>query len=293
MQYRTALKPQSAITWQPTSFVHQTDLCCVLCSCAHARTDSGAAAEARAADNSDQAAGEQDPPLLHAHGLTPADVAGPPLLHAYGLPPEPGPAAGPGPPAPDRDPPPLHAHGLPPGRGGPGAAGEPAQLHAHGLPPEAAEAAAGGGAGADEEDGVPVEVTNETPSAQRIELYRSRVCLFVTTRILVVDLLSGRVHGNQVRRRARPPRCPVTCCETEGARRRALRRCARPTRCPAGARRASGGGSCLECRMVRLGRVRPLLSQLCSRGRSRAHARLQQRSAWLARCAACCSCRRE
>jgi len=219
MQYRTALKPQSAITWQPTSFVHQTDLCCVLCSCAHARTDSGAAAEARAADNSDQAAGEQDPPLLHAHGL----------------PPEPGPAAGPGPTAPDPNPPPLHAHGLPPGPAHPAAAGAPEQLRAHGLAPEAAAAAAGGEAGPEEDDGVPVEVTNETPSAQRIELYRSRVCLFVTTRILVVDLLSGRVHGNQVRRRARPARCPVMCFETEGARRRALHRCAHPTRCPAGA----------------------------------------------------------
>jgi len=215
--------------------VRHTDACCVLRSCAPARTDSGAAAEARAADNSDQAAGEQDPPLLHAHGLTPADVAGPPLLHAHGLPPEPGPAAGPGPTAPDPNPPPLHAHGLPPGPAHPAAAGAPEQLRAHGLAPEAAAAAAGGEAGPEEDDGVPVEVTNETPSAQRIELYRSRVCLFVTTRILVVDLLSGRVHGNQVRRRARPARCPVMCFETEGARRRALHRCAHPTRCPAGA----------------------------------------------------------
>jgi hypothetical protein len=184
-------------------------MCCVRCSCAPARTESGAAAEALADDNSDQAAGEQDPPLLHAHGLTPADVADPPLLHAHGLPPEQGPPAGPGPPAPDQDPPPLHAHGLPSRPGDPAAAGEPAQLHAHGLAPEAAAAAAGGGAGAEEDDGVPVEVTNETPSAQRIELYRSRVCLFVTTRILVVDLLSGRVHGNQVPCRARPPWCPM------------------------------------------------------------------------------------
>lgn len=69
--------------------------------------------------------------------------------------------------------------------------------------PAAAAGAAGqgvgvGNGGAAPGDGLPVEVTNETPSAQRIELYRSRACLFITTRILVVDLLSARVHGNQV-----------------------------------------------------------------------------------------------
>eukprot|EP00877_Chromochloris_zofingiensis_P000132 jgi/Chrzof1/10119/Cz04g29130.t1 len=39
----------------------------------------------------------------------------------------------------------------------------------------------------------PVEITNEVPAIDRIEHYKSRGCCFVTTRILVVDLLSHRV----------------------------------------------------------------------------------------------------
>lgn len=35
-------------------------------------------------------------------------------------------------------------------------------------------------------------------AAERQALYASRSCLFVTTRILVVDQLSGRISGGQV-----------------------------------------------------------------------------------------------
>jgi len=42
-------------------------------------------------------------------------------------------------------------------------------------------------------DTLPPEVTNDILSAERERLYRSCPCLFVTTRIFVVDLLSGRV----------------------------------------------------------------------------------------------------
>lgn len=44
----------------------------------------------------------------------------------------------------------------------------------------------------------PVEVTNEVPAADRIQLYRSRACCFVTTRILVVDMLSSRILPKQI-----------------------------------------------------------------------------------------------
>jgi DNA excision repair protein ERCC-4 len=44
----------------------------------------------------------------------------------------------------------------------------------------------------------PVDVTAEVPSAERARLYRSRAALFVTTRILTVDLLSGRLAGADV-----------------------------------------------------------------------------------------------
>ena len=45
---------------------------------------------------------------------------------------------------------------------------------------------------------LPVDITNSTPSLQRIRLYRTKSCLFITTRILVVDMLNSRVRGNQV-----------------------------------------------------------------------------------------------
>ena len=45
---------------------------------------------------------------------------------------------------------------------------------------------------------VPVDVTNEMPSAQRTELYQTKANLFVTTRILVVDLLTGVVQPKQI-----------------------------------------------------------------------------------------------
>ena len=44
----------------------------------------------------------------------------------------------------------------------------------------------------------PYEITNETPSAARIELYQTKGCLFVTTRILVVDFLNARLRSSQV-----------------------------------------------------------------------------------------------
>lgn len=44
----------------------------------------------------------------------------------------------------------------------------------------------------------PAEVTAEVPATERGSLYRSAACLFVTTRILVVDLLSGRLQPTEV-----------------------------------------------------------------------------------------------
>jgi len=38
----------------------------------------------------------------------------------------------------------------------------------------------------------------QVPAMERIELYRSRRCCFVTTRILVVDLLTHRLAPQQV-----------------------------------------------------------------------------------------------
>lgn len=155
-------------------------LCSAPCRVAPAGGSPSEPAKAAPSEASHQPAAEQDPPLLHAHGVAPVDVLDPPLLHAHGVAP-----------ADVQDPLLLHAHGLPAGekRDPPRDAGA-----AQGPDPEPA------GQGDDavrEANELPVEVTNETPSAQRIELYRSRACLFVTTRILVVDLLSARVHGNQ------------------------------------------------------------------------------------------------
>ena len=171
-------------------------LCSAPCRVAPAGGSPSEPAKAAPSEASHQPAAEQDPPLLHAHGVAPADVQDPPLLHAHGVAP-----------VDVLDPPLLHAHGV-----APADVQDPLLLHAHGLPagekrdpPRDAGAAQGpdpepAGQGDDavrEANELPVEVTNETPSAQRIELYRSRACLFVTTRILVVDLLSARVHGNQ------------------------------------------------------------------------------------------------
>lgn len=47
---------------------------------------------------------------------------------------------------------------------------------------------------------LPVEVTNETLAAARGELYRTQSCIFITTRILVVDLLTNRLQARQVLR---------------------------------------------------------------------------------------------
>lgn len=49
-----------------------------------------------------------------------------------------------------------------------------------------------------EEVVMPVDVTNEVSSAGRIDLYRSKPCLFVTTRILVVDMLNARIQGQHI-----------------------------------------------------------------------------------------------
>ena len=45
---------------------------------------------------------------------------------------------------------------------------------------------------------LPAEVTADIATAERLRLYKSCSCLFVTTRILVVDLLSGRVAPSDV-----------------------------------------------------------------------------------------------
>ena len=165
----------------PLSTRHCSEpLCSAPCRVAPAGGSSSEPADAAPSEASHQPAAEQDPPLLHAHGVAPADIHDPPLLHAHGVAP-----------ADVQDPPLLHAHGLPAGEEqDPRCDAEAAQ----GPDPEPAGQADDAARGTNE---LPVEVTNETPSAQRIELYRSRACLFVTTRILVVDLLSARVHGNQ------------------------------------------------------------------------------------------------
>jgi len=45
---------------------------------------------------------------------------------------------------------------------------------------------------------MPYDVTNEVSAGSRIELYRSKPCLFVTTRILVVDMLNARIQGQHI-----------------------------------------------------------------------------------------------
>ncbi|GAB4818898.1 hypothetical protein N2152v2_005944 [Parachlorella kessleri] len=45
---------------------------------------------------------------------------------------------------------------------------------------------------------LPAEVTNEVPAAERSTLYHAHACLFVTTRILVVDLLSSRLAARDI-----------------------------------------------------------------------------------------------
>ena len=45
---------------------------------------------------------------------------------------------------------------------------------------------------------MPFDVTNEVSAAGRIDLYRSKPCLFVTTRILVVDMLNARIQGQHI-----------------------------------------------------------------------------------------------
>lgn len=49
-----------------------------------------------------------------------------------------------------------------------------------------------------EEYAFPFEVTADLPTAERLRLYSTSSCLFVTTRILVVDFLSGRLDPKMV-----------------------------------------------------------------------------------------------
>lgn len=49
-----------------------------------------------------------------------------------------------------------------------------------------------------EEETFPKHVTADVPTAERLRLYGSSSCLFVTTRILVVDLLSGRLKTDAI-----------------------------------------------------------------------------------------------
>ena len=57
------------------------------------------------------------------------------------------------------------------------------------------------------DDELPADITNEVPALTRIELYGSRPCLFVTTRILVVDMLRHHCHE-----RAQVGLCCAHCC---------------------------------------------------------------------------------
>lgn len=52
--------------------------------------------------------------------------------------------------------------------------------------------------GQNTDESFPFEVTAELPTAERLRQYASQSCLFVTTRILVVDLLSGRLDPSAV-----------------------------------------------------------------------------------------------
>lgn len=45
---------------------------------------------------------------------------------------------------------------------------------------------------------LPFDVTNEVSAAGRIDLYKNKPCLFVTTRILVVDMLNARIQGQHI-----------------------------------------------------------------------------------------------
>lgn len=60
----------------------------------------------------------------------------------------------------------------------------------------------------------PSDITADTPAVQRSEMYRNEAAVFVTTRILVVDMLSARLLPHQVR--ASPLLHPVPLSEKEG-----------------------------------------------------------------------------
>ena len=54
------------------------------------------------------------------------------------------------------------------------------------------------GSGLGLEPAMPLDVTNETPAAARVQLYQTQSCVFITTRILVVDFLVHRLQPSQV-----------------------------------------------------------------------------------------------
>lgn len=55
------------------------------------------------------------------------------------------------------------------------------------------------GSGLGLQPAMPLDVTNETPAAARVQLYQTQSCVFITTRILVVDFLVHRLQPSQVR----------------------------------------------------------------------------------------------
>jgi hypothetical protein len=70
--------------------------------------------------------------------------------------------------------------------------------HAQERAPQGATGEAPGPDGPHERPDVPLEVNNEVSAPDREELYRTQACLFVTTRILVVDMLNNRIQPRQI-----------------------------------------------------------------------------------------------
>ena len=68
------------------------------------------------------------------------------------------------------------------------------------------------GSGLSLEPAMPLDVTNETPAAARVQLYQTQSCVFITTRILVVDFLVHRLQPSQVW----PPKF-LLCPSAEGS----------------------------------------------------------------------------
>ena len=79
----------------------------------------------------------------------------------------------------------------------------PAEMAAvHSMPVPADNVSAAATPAGENESGLellmPYDVTNEVSAASRIDMYRSKPCLFVTTRILVVDMLNARIQGQHI-----------------------------------------------------------------------------------------------